>query len=167
MTEKALNTDALSPTDLLESYKPDLDDVWSDVLQPTKKPLSTSAPDTREARKRRILDNAINVTKARNVAGLGRIVQSAQEEVRVVCNQKTSEVAYVIGPELMEEILEMQVHSLQEKIEEIQAELEARTEAALVAESRRSFFNLSNSFKPIDADVPVVEGTPPSQAIEF
>ena len=171
MTEKAYQVDGLSATDLVESYKSDLEYVFDQVLQAPGKDNPAGSRSSRLAHsfsaQPGIMDKAINVTRARNVAGLGRILQSAQEMVRVLFNQKTSEYAYVIGPKLMEEILEKQVLAMQVRIEELQAELEAKSDAARVADARRSFFQLSDSFKPIDADVPIVEGTTPSEAIEF
>lgn len=168
----------LGAVTLVKSYQAGIDALWDHELlrhraglRPALKVgIADEKPKTRDEPLRlepEILENAISVTKARNTIGMGRILDQAQDAVQVLRNDRTEKHAYVIGPGVMEQIFEEQVVALQDKIIELQSQVEANTEATRVAEARAGFFNLSKAFEPIEADVPIVEGTPPSAAIEF
>ena len=169
VSEKAFPAQGLSAREFVELYavrfEEDLDQLFKEGHQTV--PASSHRPAISSALEPRANRVSISVTKARNVTGLGRILHAAQETAPVVCNKKTSEVAYVIGPSVMDEIYWQLFLSISKIIKQHQLELQARTDTARAADSRRRFFELCDSFEPIDADIPVSGGTAPSAAIEF
>ena len=171
MSENAFAGHGLSATAIVDSHKVLLEQYWDRLLNPGHE--STAARSgTREPEPARVLpppamDMAIGVTQVRNVTGLGRILHAAQETAPVVCNKKTSEAAYVIGPRLMDEIIGQLFLSFSKALEQHQVELQVQTDAARAADSRRRFFDLCDTFEPIHADIAVSDGTVPSAAVEF
>lgn len=161
----------MSAAAIVDSHKLLLEQYWDQLLKPGSEPAHARPgalqPASANALPPPAMDMAIGVTHVRNVAGLGRILHAAQEVAPVVCNKKTSEAAYLIGPRLMGEIFEQLFLLFSRALEKRQVELQVQTDAARAADSQRRFFDLSGTFEPIDADIPVTDGTAPSAAVEF
>lgn len=171
MSEDEFAGRGLSATAIVDSHKFLLEQYWDQLLNPGNESMparsGTRQPAPATALPPPAMDMAIGVTHVRNVAGLGRMLHAAQETAPVVCNKKTSEAAYLIGPKLMDEIFEQLFLLFSKALEKHQVELQVQTDAARAADSRRRFFGLCDAFEPIDADIPVADGTVPSAAVEF
>ena len=171
VSENAFAAQGLSAAAIVDSRKLLLEQYWEQLLNPGNEPVHVRPgvlqPAPANALPPPAMDMAIGVTHVRNVAGLGRILHAAQEVAPVVCNKKTSEAAYLIGPRLMDEIIEQLFLSFSRALEQRQVELQVQTDAARAADSQRRFFDLCDTFEPIDADIPVADGTAPSAAVAF
>ena len=171
VSEKACPAQGLSAREFVEFYtvhlKDDLDQFFKEGYETLPAWHMSRRPAISTALQPRANKISISVTYARNTMGLGRILHAAQETAPVVCNKKTAEVAYVIGPRVMDEIYRQLFRSVCKIVKQHRLEMQARTDASRAADLRRRLFELCDSFTPIDADIPVSDGTPPSAAIEF
>ena len=171
VSENALATQGLSAAAIVDSRRVLLERYWDQLLKPGSESThvrpGVHQPAPADAVPPPVMDMAIGVTQVRNVAGLGHILHTAQEVAPVVCNKRTSEAAYLIGPRLMDEIFEQLFLLFSKALEKRQVELQVQTDAARAADSQRRFFELCDTFEPIHAEIPVSDGTAPSVAVEF
>ena len=113
------------------------------------------------------MTQAIQVTAARDKVGVGGLVERAQTSIQVLRNARRKQVAFVMGPAVLRQLMDKQIKTLQDKIEELQQSLKASNDAKRAADVRANFFNISKAFKPIKTKVPALKGTRPAPNLEF
>ena len=72
-----------------------------------------------------------------------------------------------MGPAVLRQLMNKQIKTLQDKIEELQQSLKASNDTKRAADVRANFFNIGKAFKPIKTKVPVLKGSRPAPDPEF
>ena len=70
-------------------------------------------------------------------------------------------------PAVLRQLMNKQIKTLQDKIEELQQSLKASNDAKRAADVRANFFNIGKAFKPIKTKVPALKGSRPAPDPEF
>lgn len=110
---------------------------------------------------------AVNLSTARNVIGIGRLVENAQEAVQVLRNDRTGQVGFLLGPDLVKEVIDQHLAETLKSVEFVVDAMISGSEIQSAFEARERFLEVSRRAERIRVEVPVPRSGKPSHAIDL
>jgi hypothetical protein len=160
---------------VIEEYRAHIHEFWKKCLIQSAQNLPKPKPFyatqcSKQTSQHDVLDimrGAINITTVRNKIGMGGLLDLAQKSVQIIRNNRTSKHAFVLGPEVLEQLFDEQVITLLEEMHELQGVLVEESAAEQARVTRADFVQMTTRFTPIKVDIPAVPGHAPSTEIQI